>query len=80
MATMEAQPNLQIRLHQGAFKNEPFFDFGKEVNVRNMRAAIEKVWSRLNLKCMSTPITNSSPTIKASRPSPLLSRALTYSR
>src|SRR5258708_17912643 len=42
MATMEAPPRLQLRLHEGAFKNEPFVDFSKEENVRKMRAAIEK--------------------------------------
>ena len=47
MATMEAPPRLQIRLHQGAFKNEPFVDFSKEDNVRKMRAAIEKVRGQL---------------------------------
>ena len=44
---MEAPPRLQIRLHQGPFKNEPFVDFTKEENVRKMRAAIEKVRSQL---------------------------------
>src|SRR6202041_691116 len=43
MATMEAPPRLQVRLHQGAFKNEAFVDFSKEENVRKMRSAIEKV-------------------------------------
>ncbi|MGA2354291.1 MAG: L-glutamate gamma-semialdehyde dehydrogenase [Terriglobales bacterium] len=43
MATMEAPPRLQLRLHQGAFKNESFVDFSKEENVRKMRSAIEKV-------------------------------------
>lgn len=43
MATMEAPPRLQLRLHQGPFKNEPFVDFSKEENVRKMRSAIEKV-------------------------------------
>ena len=33
MATMEAPPRLQLRLHEGAFKNEPFVDFSKEENV-----------------------------------------------
>src|SRR5271167_3109054 len=47
MATMEAPPRLQIRLHQGPFKNEPFVDFTKEENVRKMRAAIDKVRSLL---------------------------------
>ncbi|MGA7081075.1 MAG: L-glutamate gamma-semialdehyde dehydrogenase [Terriglobales bacterium] len=47
MATMEAAPHLQIRLHQGAFKNESFVDFTKEDNVRKMRAAIEKVRGQL---------------------------------
>src|ERR1700674_4966876 len=43
MATMEAPPRLQLRLHEGTFKNEPFVDFSKEENVRKMRAAIDKV-------------------------------------
>src|ERR1700726_2978519 len=47
MATMEAPPRLQVRLHEGAFKNEPFVDFTKEENVRKMRAAIEKVRGQL---------------------------------
>src|ERR1700690_4598421 len=47
MATMEAPPRLQVRLHQGAFKNEPFVDFTKEKNVRQMRSAIEKVRGQL---------------------------------
>src|ERR1700690_3165613 len=47
MATMEAPPRLQVRLHQGAFKNEPFVDFTKEENVRQMRSAIEKVRGQL---------------------------------
>ena len=36
MATMEAPPRLQVRLHEGAFKNESFVDFSKEDNVRKM--------------------------------------------
>ena len=47
MATMEAPPHLQVRLHQGAFKNEAFVDFTKEENVRKMRAAIDKLRSQL---------------------------------
>jgi 1-pyrroline-5-carboxylate dehydrogenase len=47
MATMEATPRLQVRLHRDAFKNEPFVDFGKEDNVRKMRSAIEKVRGQL---------------------------------
>src|SRR5271155_2407875 len=47
MATMEAPPRLQIRLHEGPFKNETFVDFTKEDNVRKMRAAIEKVRGQL---------------------------------
>src|SRR6202789_2899123 len=43
MASMEASPRMQVRLHQGAFKNEAFVDFSKEENVRKMRSAIEKV-------------------------------------
>jgi 1-pyrroline-5-carboxylate dehydrogenase len=47
MATMEAPPRLQVRLHEGAFKNETFVDFTKEENVRKMRSAIEKVRGQL---------------------------------
>src|SRR6202030_2739620 len=47
MATMEAPPRLQVRLHEGAFKNEPFVDFNKEENVRKMRTAIDKVRGQL---------------------------------
>ena len=43
MATMEAPPRLQIRLHEGPFKSEPFVDFTREENVRRMRAALDKV-------------------------------------
>lgn len=47
MATMEAPPRLQVRLHEGPFVNEPMVDFGKEENARKMRAAIEKVRGQL---------------------------------
>jgi 1-pyrroline-5-carboxylate dehydrogenase len=47
MATMEATPRVQIRLHQGPFKNETFVDFTREENVRKMRAALEKVRGQL---------------------------------
>ncbi len=47
MATMEAPPRLQVRLHEGAFKNESFVDFSKEDNVRKMRSAIGKVRGQL---------------------------------
>jgi 1-pyrroline-5-carboxylate dehydrogenase len=47
MATLETMPRLQIRLHQGPFKNEAFVDFTKEENVRQMRSAIEKVRNQL---------------------------------
>src|SRR5260370_22999793 len=47
MATMEAPPRLQVRLHQVPFKNEPFVDFTKVDNVRKMRSAIEKVRGQL---------------------------------
>ena len=47
MATMEAPPRLQVRLHEGSFKNETFVDFSKEENVRKMRSAIEKVRGQL---------------------------------
>jgi len=47
MATVEAPTQLQIRLHQGPFVNEPLTDFSKEENARKMRAAIEKVRGQL---------------------------------
>ena len=47
MATMEAPPRLQVRLHEGPFKNDPFVDFTREENVRRMRSAIEKVRGQL---------------------------------
>ena len=47
MATMEAPPRLQVRLHEGPFRNEPPVDFGREDNARKMRAAIEKVRGQL---------------------------------
>jgi 1-pyrroline-5-carboxylate dehydrogenase len=47
MATMEAPPRLQVRLHEGPFKSEPFVDFTREENVRRMRSAIDKVRSKL---------------------------------
>ena len=47
MATVEVPTRLQVRLHEGPFKNEPFVDFSKEENARKMRAAIEKVRGQL---------------------------------
>ena len=47
MATTEAPPRLQVRLHQAPFKNEAFVDFTREDNVRKMRSAIEKVRGQL---------------------------------
>ena len=47
MATMEAPPRLQVRLHEGPFRNEPPVDFSREENARKMRAAIEKVLTQL---------------------------------
>jgi 1-pyrroline-5-carboxylate dehydrogenase len=47
MATMEASPRVQGRLHETAFKNEAFVDFTKEENVRKMRSALEKVRGQL---------------------------------
>jgi 1-pyrroline-5-carboxylate dehydrogenase len=47
MATMEAPPRLQVRLHEGPFRNEPPVDFSREENARKMRAAIEKVRGQL---------------------------------
>jgi 1-pyrroline-5-carboxylate dehydrogenase len=43
MATVEAPPRLQVRLHEGPFTNEPVVDFNREENARRMRSAIEKV-------------------------------------
>src|SRR5579862_2181779 len=47
MATVEAPTRPQVRLHDGPFKNEPFFDFTKDDNVRKMRAALDKVRGQL---------------------------------
>ncbi len=47
MATMEAPPRLQVRLHEGAFKNESCVDLSKEYNVRKMRSANGKVRGQL---------------------------------
>ena len=46
MATMEAPPRVQTRLHEGPFKSEPFVDFTREENVRRMRTALDKVASQ----------------------------------
>ncbi len=47
MATLEAPPRPRIRLHEGPFVTEPFFDFSREENARKMRSAIEKVRGQL---------------------------------
>jgi 1-pyrroline-5-carboxylate dehydrogenase len=47
MATMEAPPRMQTRLHETAYKNEMFVDFTKEENVRKMRNALDKVRGQL---------------------------------
>jgi len=47
MATLEAPPRPRVRLHDGAFVTETFFDFSREDNARKMRAAIEKVRGQL---------------------------------
>src|SRR5579862_1259664 len=47
MATMEAPPRVQSRLHEGPFKNEAFVDFTKQENVRKMRNALDKVRGQL---------------------------------
>ena len=47
MATIEAPPRLQVRLHQGPFVNELPVDFRQEENARKMRSAIEKVRGQL---------------------------------
>jgi 1-pyrroline-5-carboxylate dehydrogenase len=47
MATVEAPPRLQVRLHEGPFRNEPSVDFSREENARKMRSAIEKLRGQL---------------------------------
>jgi 1-pyrroline-5-carboxylate dehydrogenase len=47
MATMEAPPRLQVRLHEGPFRNETPVDFRQEENARKMRSAIERVRGQL---------------------------------
>jgi len=47
MATVEAPPRLQVRLHEGPFINEPSVDFTREDGARKMRSAIEKVRGQL---------------------------------
>jgi 1-pyrroline-5-carboxylate dehydrogenase len=47
MATVEAPPRLQVRLHDGPFANEPSVDFAREENARKMRSALEKVRGQL---------------------------------
>src|ERR1017187_7954192 len=47
MATMEAPPRMQSRLHEGPFKNEQFVDFTKQENARKMRNALDKVRGQL---------------------------------
>jgi 1-pyrroline-5-carboxylate dehydrogenase len=47
MATIEAPPRLQVRLHEGSFVNETPVDFSREENARKMRSAIERVRGQL---------------------------------
>src|SRR3974390_3083414 len=47
MATMEAPPRPQVRLHEGAFKKEWCVDFSREGNARKFRIAIERVRGEL---------------------------------
>ncbi len=47
MATLEAPVLNRTRPHQGKFVNEPPTDFSRQDNVRQMRAAIEKVRGQL---------------------------------
>ena len=47
MATVEAPPRLQVRLHPGPFVNQQPVDFAREENARKMRSAIEKVRGQL---------------------------------
>src|SRR5947207_11477448 len=47
MATLEAPPRPRVRLHEGPFVTEPFFDFSRDDNARKMRSAIAKVRGQL---------------------------------
>ncbi|PYX33986.1 MAG: L-glutamate gamma-semialdehyde dehydrogenase [Acidobacteria bacterium] len=47
MATLEAPPRPRVRLHDGPFITEPFFDFTRDDNARKMRSAIAKVRGQL---------------------------------
>ena len=47
MATLEAPPRPRVRLHEGPFVTEPFFDFTRDDNARKMRSAIAKVRGQL---------------------------------
>ena len=47
MATLEAPPRPRVRLHEGPFVTEPFFDFTRDDNMRKMRSAIAKVRGQL---------------------------------
>jgi 1-pyrroline-5-carboxylate dehydrogenase len=47
MAVMEAPVRPRTNLHSGPFVTEPFYDFRKEENARQMRAAIAKVRGQL---------------------------------
>ena len=47
MATLEAPPRPRVRLHEGPFVTEPFFDFTRDDNTRKMRSAIAKVRGQL---------------------------------
>ena len=46
MATLEASPPRTMP-REGRFVNEPFCDFTREENARQMRAAVEKLPKRL---------------------------------
>ena len=47
MATLEAPPRPNVELHSGPFVTEPFYDFSRDDNARQMRKAIAKVRSQL---------------------------------
>jgi 1-pyrroline-5-carboxylate dehydrogenase len=47
MATLEAPPRPRVRLHEGPFVTEPFFDFTRDDNARKMRSTIAKVRGQL---------------------------------
>jgi 1-pyrroline-5-carboxylate dehydrogenase len=47
MATLEISTVIPVREPAGAFRNEPFLDFGREDNIRAMREALTRVADQL---------------------------------